>query len=160
MGIFNRNKENGSTNRGASKSNLLPISKLYFDLRILDETDIPFITHSVPFHQISLGIDKFVGEGFIFYHKKLKMLFICPNKWADLDLDTVFYNESPETRLVASNHELYTSSLSDLGDSGIFMIRTHDRGSVSVFTHDLDSAKKMNSYLNRYCIKKRDFGSA
>ncbi len=160
MGIFNRNKEKKSTSLGTYRPAPLPINKLYFDLSILDETDIPFITHSVSFHQINLGGQNFVGEGFLFYHKKLKMLFVCPNRWEDVSIDNVFYGEPPNTRLIGTNDELYTSDLQDLGDTVILRIRTHNRGHVSVFTHDTNSAKKMNTYLNRYCIRHRDFGSA
>ena len=159
MGIFNRNKEMKSRSLGTYRSAPLPITKLYFDLSILDEADIPFITHSVSFHRIGLGPDNFIGEGFLFYHKKLKMLFVCQNKWNDPDFETFRCNldSSVETRLVASNHELHTSELQDLGDNVILSIRTHNRGHVSVFTHDLSSAKKMNTYINRYCIEDKDF---
>jgi hypothetical protein len=159
MGIFNRNKENKSTSHGTHRSAPLPITKLYFDLNILDETDIPFITHSVSFQQINFGGQNFIGDGFLFYHKKLKMLFVCQNKWNDPDFETFLWNldSSVGTCLVASNHELYTSELQDLGATVILSIRTHNRGHVSVFTHDSNGVKKFNTYINRYCIKDKDF---
>ena len=157
MGIFNRSKKPKSP--GVYRPAPLPITKLYFDLSILDETDVDFITHSVSFHNVNIDGQTFLGDGFLFYHKKLKMLFVCPNRFEDPDVESVFCYDPPNTRLIAVNYELYTSSLQDLGDSGILIIHTHNRGGVSVITKDLDSAKKMNSYLNRYCIKKRNFGS-
>jgi hypothetical protein len=157
MGIFKRNRSSHSTSVNAQKAIPMPLSKFYFDLSILGESDIPSISHGVSFRQMNWDGQNFIGEGFLFYHKKLKMLFACPNKWNDPEFEVFLHNmdQSPDTRLVAANHELDTSVLNDLGDGhGILSIRTNTRRHISFITHDASSAEKMNTYLNRYCIEK------